>query len=134
MAVTHDDVRHIANLARLGIDPSRLDDLVRELNGILVHMEVLQQVETGDADDNPTAGLGVAGTPLRSDSSGPIPMQLPLESFAPAMRDGFITVSRLEQFATTDGDAVPESDGAASGTDDAASLEPAVDAEEDRSP
>jgi aspartyl-tRNA(Asn)/glutamyl-tRNA(Gln) amidotransferase subunit C len=134
VAVTHDDVRHIANLARLGIDPSRLDDLVRELNGILVHMEVLQQVDTGDAEDDARAGAQSTGTPLRSDSSGPIPMQLPLESFAPAMRDGFITVSRLEQFVSADGDAELESDERLPGTDDAASLEPATDAEEDRSP
>ena len=140
MAVTHDDVRHIANLARLGISPSRLDDLVRELNGILAHMEVLQQVETSDAEDNPPVGLRTGGTPLRSDSSGPIPMQLPLESFAPAMRDGFITVSRLEQFVS-DGGEVTESDEAVSGTDeamngtdDAESLEAVVDAEEHRSP
>ena len=134
MAVTHEDVRHIANLARLGIDPSRLDDLVRELNGILVHMEVLQQVETSDADDEVEAGLRKAGTPLRSDSSGPIPMHLPLESFAPAMRDGFITVSRLEQFVTTDGEPELETDEGLSGSDDAASLEPAIDAEEDLAP
>ena len=133
MAVTHDDVRHIANLARLGIDPSRLDDLARELNGILVHMEVLQQVDTSDAEADLRAGTGSAGTPLRSDSSGPIPMQLPLESLAPAMRDGFITVSRLEQFVTTDGDAVLESDEAVS-ENDGTSFEQAVDVDEDRSP
>lgn len=134
MAVTHDDVRHIANLARLGIDPSRLDDLVRELNGILVHMEVLQQVDTGDAGDDGRAGAQSSGTPLRSDSSGPIPMQLPLESFAPAMRDGFITVSRLEQFVSADGNAELETDEGLPGNDDTASLEPATEVEEDRSP
>lgn len=96
MAVTHDDVRHIAELARVGVSPERLDDLVRELNGILAHMEVLAQVETtaGESDPSPS-GRPPASTPLRSDSSGPIPMLLPLESFAPATRDGFITVPRL---------------------------------------
>ena len=134
MAVTHDDVRHIANLARLGIDPSRLDDLVRELNGILVHMEVLQQVDPSGTESDTRSGVQTAGTPLRSDSSGPIPMQLPLESFAPAMRDGFITVSRLEQFVATDGDALPDSDAEMSGTDDGESLETGMEIEEDRSP
>ena len=42
VAVTHDDVRHIADLARLAVSPSKLDDLVRELNGILTHMDVLR--------------------------------------------------------------------------------------------
>ena len=47
MAVTERDVRHVAALARLGIDPTRLPSLVAELNGILEHMEVLGRVETG---------------------------------------------------------------------------------------
>ena len=46
MAVTRDDVRHIAALARLGIDAARADELTRELNAILAHMEVLSQVDT----------------------------------------------------------------------------------------
>lgn len=96
MAVTHDDVRHIAELARVGVSPERLDDLVRELNGILAHMEVLAQVETTASENEPApSGRPPSSTPLRSDSSGPIPMLLALESFAPATRDGFITVPRL---------------------------------------
>lgn len=96
MAVTHDDIRHIAELARVGVSPSRLDELVRELNGILAHMEVLAQVDTsGSEDDSSPSGMPPTCTPLRSDSSGPIPMLLPLESFAPSTRDGFIIVPRL---------------------------------------
>ena len=100
MAVTHDDVRHVAELARLAVNESRLDDLVRELNGILQHMEVLAEVETGDAsDDTSYTGLPATSTPLREDSSGPIPMDKPIESFAPATRDGFILVPRLATHA-----------------------------------
>lgn len=96
MAVTHEDVLHIADLARLAVSPSKLDDLVRELNGILTHMDVLREVETGEAEeDNAYTGLPVQSTPLREDTSGPTPMALPLESFAPKMRDGFIIVPRL---------------------------------------
>ncbi len=100
MAVTRDDVRHIADLARLGVTPSRLDDLVSELNGILAHMEVLAQVSTGQVtDERGSTGMPAASTPLRSDSSGPIPMLLPLESFASETRDGFIIVPRLASHA-----------------------------------
>lgn len=96
MAVSHDDVRHIADLARLGVSASRLDDLVRELNEILAHMEVLAQVDTGSVEDETSvSGSPATSTALRSDSSGPIPMFLPLESFAPATRGGFIIVPRL---------------------------------------
>ena len=100
MAVTHDDVRHVAGLARLAVDESRLDSLVRELNGILEHMEVLAEVETGDAGDYTSyTGLTPTSTPLREDSSGPIPLNRPIESFAPATRDGFILVPRLASHA-----------------------------------
>ena len=46
MAVSEDDVRHVASLARLAIDAKRLPSLVSELNGILEHMEELARVET----------------------------------------------------------------------------------------
>ncbi len=96
MAVTRDDVLHIAELARVGVSPEKLDDLVRELNGILEHMEVLGQVDTSDTGvDTSPSGQPAVSTPFRSDSSGPIPLLLPLESFAPSTRDGFITVPRL---------------------------------------
>jgi aspartyl-tRNA(Asn)/glutamyl-tRNA(Gln) amidotransferase subunit C len=96
LAVTHEDVLHIADLARLAVSPSKLDDLVRELNGILTHMDVLREVETGNAEENNAyTGLPPTSTPLREDMSGPIPMALPLESIAPATRDGFIIVPRL---------------------------------------
>lgn len=93
MAVTHEDVRHVAELARLAVDDSRLDHLVDELNGILVHMDALSKVDTSDVDGVTLAPLN--STPLRSDASGPLPMLAPLGSFAPSVRDGFILVHRL---------------------------------------
>ena len=92
MAITRDDVLHIAELARLGVDGPRADELTRELSAILAHMEVLTQVDTSSvrASDDSTSG-----TPLRPDSSTPALMERTLESFAPAMRDGFFIVPRL---------------------------------------
>jgi aspartyl-tRNA(Asn)/glutamyl-tRNA(Gln) amidotransferase subunit C len=94
VAVSESDVRHVASLARLAIDPARLASLARELNGILEHMEVLAAVETApemwDVRSETTA------TALRSDVDGtPIPLAAPRESFAPLMRDGFFLVPRL---------------------------------------
>ncbi len=93
MPVTHDDVRHVAELARLAVDANKLDHLVSELNGILGHMDVLSQTDTSAVDQ--VFSTPVDGTPLRSDSSGPLPMLTPRESFAPAMRDGLFIVPRL---------------------------------------
>ena len=93
MSVTIDDVRHIASLARLGLDERRADALVAQLNTILQHMEVLGKVDVGDAE--PMAAVGSAGLPLRPDAGPPIPLARPLEAFAPETRDGFILVPRL---------------------------------------
>ena len=93
MAVTHDDVRHVAELARLAVDDDRLEHLVAELNGILGHMDALAQVSTKEVEL--AAFAPSVSTPVRKDSSGPMQMLAPLSSFAPAVRDGFIIVPRL---------------------------------------
>lgn len=93
MAVTHDDVRHVAELARLAVDSERIEHLVTELNGILAHMDELGRVNTVEIEK--TIAAPAESTPLRSDSSGPLALQTPREEFAPSMRDGFFIVPRL---------------------------------------
>jgi aspartyl-tRNA(Asn)/glutamyl-tRNA(Gln) amidotransferase subunit C len=93
MAVTRDMVEHTAQLARLDLEESRVAELVRELNGILGHMDVLEGVDCEGVD--PTAGVGDAALPLRADEGPPIPMAQSLEHFAPSGRDGFLLVPRL---------------------------------------
>lgn len=93
MAVTRDDVAHVAELARLALDDARVNELVRELNGILAHMDELRKVDTEGVEA--TAGVGDAGAPLRPDVGPPIPLEREREDFAPAMRDGFFIVPRL---------------------------------------
>jgi len=93
VAVTREDVLHIAELARLGVDAARADELTAELSAILAHMEVLSQTDTSSVPT--TAGIGAGGTPLRPDVGVPPLMEGTLESFAPSMRDGFFIVPRL---------------------------------------
>lgn len=93
MSVTNDEVRTVAELARLAIAEDRLPTLVAELNGILEHMEVLSKVKTGESV--PAEGIGASGTPLRPDASRPTPLERPIGDFAPAVRDGFLLVPRL---------------------------------------
>ena len=93
MAVTREDLLHIANLARVGVHDARVDELTRELSSILGHMEVLAQVDTSTVPL--AAGVGSGGTPLRADDRVTPLMEGTLESFAPSMRDGFFLVPRL---------------------------------------
>ena len=96
MAVSDDDVRHVAALARVGLDPARIPSLVSELNGILEHMEALGAVETTGGGMVDGRGATTA-TPMRTDSAGEsVPLAVPREAFAPELRDGFFLVPRLE--------------------------------------
>jgi aspartyl-tRNA(Asn)/glutamyl-tRNA(Gln) amidotransferase subunit C len=93
VTVSLDDVRHIAALARLGLDGDRAAAVARELNTILAHMDVLARVDTDGVQE--AAGVGAAGLPLRPDHGPPIPLERSPEAFAPEMRDGFFLVPRL---------------------------------------
>ena len=93
MAVTPDDVRHVASLARLGLTPDALTAYVAELNTILEHMDVLSRVDTQGIE--PVAGVGAAGAPLRPDDNTPAELARPIADFAPKTKDGFFLVPRL---------------------------------------
>ena len=93
MAVTFDDVRHIASLARLSVSDERLPALVGELNAILAHMEELQRADVSGVPAD--LAEGVAPMPLRSDGGEQLPLAQAREAFAPLMRDGFFLVPRL---------------------------------------
>ena len=97
MSVTTEDVLHVAQLARLAIDEARLPGVVAELNGILQHIDALQQATIPTDFGEQT----VAGMPLRADDAPPVVLQRAREAFAPATRDGFFLVPRL----ATHGDA-----------------------------
>ncbi len=90
MAVSDADVLHVAALARLAIPVERVPALVRELNGILDHMAVLETVDVSTVVEDARAPM-----PRRDDVVAPIPLARPLASFAPAPRDGFLLVPRL---------------------------------------
>jgi aspartyl-tRNA(Asn)/glutamyl-tRNA(Gln) amidotransferase subunit C len=94
VAISEGDVRHVAELARLGLEPDRAGALVRELNGIIAHMDVLAAVDTTRADGD---GEGIEGRTSQREDRGPaIPLARAREDFAPAMREGFFLVPRLD--------------------------------------
>jgi aspartyl-tRNA(Asn)/glutamyl-tRNA(Gln) amidotransferase subunit C len=91
MSVAPDDVRHVARLARVGLGDERIPSLVAELNGILGHMDVLQQVDITGVPLSPPE----AAAPLRDDALPSVALVAGSETFAPAVRDGFFLVPRL---------------------------------------
>ena len=100
MAVTIDDVRHIATLARLGLSEARAAAVVNELNTILGHMDELARVDTAGVQE--AIGVGAEGLPVHADSGPPIPLARSLDAFAPSVRDGFLLVPRLATHESTE--------------------------------
>ena len=105
MSIRAEDVRHVAHLARLAVDETRLPALAAQLASILEHMEVLQRVDTSGV--TPVGTVGAGGTPLRADSGPPIPLERPIESFAPEVRDGLLIVPRLATHGEEEGERSP---------------------------
>lgn len=91
--VTESDVRHVAQLARLGMEEAKIPQLLRELNGILEHMDVLARIDTSNTP--PFVPEKLEAMPLRPDSGESVPLAFPLEQLAPDTRDGFFLVPRL---------------------------------------
>ena len=100
MAVTIDDVRHIASLARLGLTEQRAGAIVQELNTILAHMDELAKVDTAGVHE--AIGVGAEGLPERKDTGPPLPLARSLDAFAPSTRDGFFLVPRLSTHESTE--------------------------------
>lgn len=109
MAVDESDVRHIAGLARLGLDPARVPAIVAELNTILSHMDALSKVNTEGAQE--AIGVGDGGMPLRDDSGPPLALARDLSSFAPLVRDNFLLVPRLATHEAAESDPVADDEG-----------------------
>lgn len=95
--LTEADVQHVAALARLAVPPEQRPGLAAELGGILAHMAVLRDVDVRGVE--PATGVGAGGMPLRADEGPPLTLGRPLSDFAPAMRDGFFLVPRLDTHA-----------------------------------
>lgn len=99
MSISERDVRHVASLARLELHDDRIPSLVAEMNRILEYIDVLQRV---NVDPTPvSAGDAAPALPslLRPDVTGSVPLARPIAAFAPAERDGFLLVPRLDSHA-----------------------------------
>ena len=66
MAITREQVRHIALLARLELSDAEEEAFTEQLDHILSHFETLQQLDTSEVE--PTAHIVNMETPFREDA------------------------------------------------------------------
>ena len=97
MPLSRDEVRHVAMLARLGLEPGDEEFYAEQLSGILEHIDRLQEVDT-DAIP-PTAQVVEIENPLREDVPRPGLTQKQALANAPAAVNGFFRVPSIQEEA-----------------------------------
>ena len=85
MNITEQEVKHIAELARLGIDENEVRFYAQELSGILQYVEMLQNISLDDTDIEPY--ITSLHSQTRSDGVR--------EFESEGMPDGFIEVKKV---------------------------------------
>jgi aspartyl-tRNA(Asn)/glutamyl-tRNA(Gln) amidotransferase subunit C len=95
--LSKDEVRHVAMLARLGLEPGDEEFYAQQLSGILAAIDRLQQVDTEDIP--PTAQVVEIASRLRDDEPRPSLSQEEALANAPAAVDGFFRVPSIQEEA-----------------------------------
>lgn len=93
MAIEREELKKIAELARLELTDEEVDRLTAQLAGLIANFEELQELDLGEAPI--TGGVSEKGLARRSEDLGPDLLHLPLAEFAQGWEDGFFSVPRL---------------------------------------
>lgn len=96
MSVSREDAERIAHLAEMDVDGEALEALAEQLSSILAYVAQLNAVSGGDNARAFVAGPDVVK--FRPDEVKPQPLALTPKELAPAFREGFYVVPRLDQF------------------------------------
>lgn len=93
VALTPDDIKSIAHLARLGLAEDSLKPLAADLSNMLTLVEQLQAVDTEGVE--PMAHPASASLLLRDDEVTEENQRETLQAPAPATQDGYFLVPRV---------------------------------------
>lgn len=93
MSLSLEDVRHVASLARLGMDDTELGEMQEKLSSILGHIEVLNELDTESI--SPTAQVIELTNVWRDDVVGESFSQETAMKNAADSRNGFFAVSAV---------------------------------------
>src|SRR6266849_3207875 len=98
MPLSREQVRHVAQLARIALEPGDEEFYAEQLSGILAHIDRLQEVPTDDIA--PTAQVVEVTNPLREDIPRPGLTQEEALANAPAAVNGFFRVPSIQEEAS----------------------------------
>lgn len=97
MALTPEDVRRIANLARLDLSPTEQDDLLAQLNGFFGIVERMRAVDTSGVAPlyTPLSAVQDVSLRLRTDEVTEPDNREANQKTAPAVEAGLFLVPRV---------------------------------------
>jgi len=90
--IKREEVRHVANLARLELSEEELDRMAVELDGVLEHIATIEQLDLEGVA--PTSHVVAVENALRADVAvASLPRERALESAPQVIDDGFAVPS-----------------------------------------
>jgi aspartyl-tRNA(Asn)/glutamyl-tRNA(Gln) amidotransferase subunit C len=95
VSLTPEQVRHVAMLARLGLEAGEEEFYAEQLSGILAHIDRLRELDT--AAIPPTAQVVEIEANLRPDEPEPGLTQEEALANAPAAREGMFVVKAIQE-------------------------------------
>lgn len=96
MAITRDNVLHVARLARLELSEAEIDKMQRDLNGILEYVNQLAELDTSGVAA--TAQVAVTAAPFRGDEPQPsLPHDVALSQAPRSSSDGFAVPAFVDE-------------------------------------
>ena len=97
MSLTPDDVRRLARLARIAIEPAEEAAVLERLNRVLGLIETMRAVDTSGIEPMSHAGDPhlPQGQRLRTDQVREKDQRAPYQSVAPAVEDGLYLVPKV---------------------------------------
>jgi aspartyl-tRNA(Asn)/glutamyl-tRNA(Gln) amidotransferase subunit C len=93
MAITREEVLHVARLARLSMSLAEADKMREQLDNILAYIRQLDRLDT--AEVVPTSHAVEMGTPFRDDSVHPFGEKEEILKNAPDREEDFFRVPRI---------------------------------------
>jgi aspartyl-tRNA(Asn)/glutamyl-tRNA(Gln) amidotransferase subunit C len=96
MAISRQDVLHIAKLARLELTEAEIEHMQRDLGSILGYVELLKELDTTRV--SPTAHVAVEYAPLRADElEASLPTERALEEAPRRVDTGFAVPAFVDE-------------------------------------
>jgi aspartyl-tRNA(Asn)/glutamyl-tRNA(Gln) amidotransferase subunit C len=96
MAITRENVLHVAKLARLELSEAEIDRMQNDLGNILEYVNQLAELDTQSVEE--TAQVAVVAAPFRTDEPrGSLPHELALREAPRVASDGFAVPAFVDE-------------------------------------